>query len=254
MGLNRFKRTLDVEAACISETLVEDSPDDDGVIELEGNDGSSAIQSIVKRCEEIRSSQEQGDTDSNTNSDESDVEPDDPDYQPESDSMSYSDDNDIDEPTRNDPNVDGPDVLDAIPGPFVADVAIPVVSDHVILVPNVTDVDVSSQPVDVIPVIDVIADPVRDGVAVPDHTADNEPTRGRKRKRQSNLWKRNIRKQSRSAGTEYVTRKGKLVSERKPLVAKCFRTGCRLKCAHNFTDLLNFLFSTICDMGGLIQN
>ncbi|ESP02187.1 hypothetical protein LOTGIDRAFT_157345 [Lottia gigantea] len=93
--------------------------------------------------------------------------------------------------------------------------------DHVILVPNVTDVDVSSQPVDVIPVTDVIADPVRDGVAVPDHTADNEPTRGRKQKRQPNLWKRNIRKQSRSAGTEYVTRKGKLVSERKPLVAKC---------------------------------
>ncbi|ESO85552.1 hypothetical protein LOTGIDRAFT_155038 [Lottia gigantea] len=200
MELNRFKRTLDVEAvvACINETLVEDSPDDDGVIELEGNDGSSAIQSIVKSCEEIQSSQEQGDADSNTNSDESDVESDDPDYQPEGDSMSYSDDNDIDKPTRNDPNV-------------VADV-----SDHVIVVPNVTDVDVSSQPVDVIPVTDVIADPVRDGVAVPDHTADNEPTRGRKRKRQSNLWKHNIRKQSRSAGTEYVLIKGKLVSERKP--------------------------------------
>lgn len=58
--------------------------------------------------------------------------------------------------------------------------------------------------------------------------------KGRKRKRNEKNWKCNVRKEKRAAGQEYVSKKKKVVQEKK-LKQKCKET-CKLKCSLNFTE------------------
>ena len=56
---------------------------------------------------------------------------------------------------------------------------------------------------------------------------DNDSKRGRKRTRNEEMWTRNIRKQKRNTGEQYVGRTGKLVAKKKQgppckCLNKCF--------------------------------
>ena len=71
---------------------------------------------------------------------------------------------------------------------------------------------------------------------LPDDPADGTVgiNRGRKRKPDPQTWQRNVRHRSRCTGSKYVTRKGKPIQEKKPLVDKCAK--CRFNCRANFSE------------------
>ena len=72
--------------------------------------------------------------------------------------------------------------------------------------------------------------------ALPDYPADGTVgiNMGRKRKPDPQTWQRNVRHRSRCTGSKYVTRKGKPIQEKRPLVDKCAK--CRFNCRANFSE------------------
>ncbi|XP_076107556.1 uncharacterized protein LOC143075857 [Mytilus galloprovincialis] len=69
-------------------------------------------------------------------------------------------------------------------------------------------------------------------------TNENDETmRGRKRKRQSELWKQNLRKRRRQSGMEYVNTRGKTQRKREVKQGtKDCKGGCRFKCSKNISE------------------
>lgn len=70
--------------------------------------------------------------------------------------------------------------------------------------------------------------PLSDDASTPCLPPSDMEERSRKRKRNTQGWKRNVRQLSRANGKEYVSRKGKLVAGKKPC-GGC-EEGCRFKC------------------------
>ena len=63
---------------------------------------------------------------------------------------------------------------------------------------------------------------------------NNEEKRGRKRKRDPALWKRNIQKRQRNSGKEYISQTGKVRAARK--IGSTCSDKCRLKCFTKFSE------------------
>ena len=64
------------------------------------------------------------------------------------------------------------------------------------------------------------------------------------RKPDPQTWQQNVRHRSRCSGSKYVTRKGKPIQEKKPLVDKCAK--CRFNCRANFSEERRLLLCREC--------
>ncbi|CAC5384821.1 unnamed protein product [Mytilus coruscus] len=70
-----------------------------------------------------------------------------------------------------------------------------------------------------------------------DTNANDEKMRSRKRKKQSELWKQNLRKKRRQSGMEYINTRGNTQRKREVKIGtKDCNGGCRFKCSKNISE------------------